>query len=338
MIEVEGLTKDYGKRRAIDNISFTAEKGEVVGFLGPNGAGKTTTMRILSGYMPPTSGFARIGGFDVIKNSLDVRRLVGYLPETVPLYNEMTVYSYLKYMADLRHLPDGDDKVEKALARVHMEDRASGYISNLSKGMRQRIGLAQALLHSPDVLILDEPTIGLDPAQIIEVRNLIREIGKEKTVLLSTHILSEAQQICNRVLIINKGKIVVEDTPEHLQLRLSGAQHVMLRVKGIADDLIDPLTKLKGVEGVSKYSEDTLEINVSPAIDARPEIARLTIKKGFDLLELRAANLSLEEIFLQLTREDSPAPDFFDDGLEESHSMNLTEEIRDTSEYIEKNG
>lgn len=245
MIEVEGLTKDYGKRRAIDNISFTAEKGEVVGFLGPNGAGKTTTMRILSGYMPPTSGFARIGGFDVIKNSLDVRRLVGYLPETVPLYNEMTVYSYLKYMADLRHLPDGDDKVEKALARVHMEDRASGYISNLSKGMRQRIGLAQALLHSPDVLILDEPTIGLDPAQIIEVRNLIREIGKEKTVLLSTHILSEAQQICNRVLMINKGKIVVEDTPEHLQLRLSGAQHVMLRVKGIADDLIDPLTKLK---------------------------------------------------------------------------------------------
>ena len=166
MIEVDGLTKDYGKRRAIDNISFTAEKGEVVGFLGPNGAGKTTTMRILSGYMPPTSGFARIGGFDVIKNSLEVRRLVGYLPETVPLYNEMTVYSYLKYMADLRHLPNGEDRVDEALTRVHMEDRAFGYISNLSKGMRQRIGLAQALLHSPDVLILDEPTIGLDPAQI----------------------------------------------------------------------------------------------------------------------------------------------------------------------------
>ena len=336
MIEVEGLTKDYGKRRAIDNISFTAGKGEVVGFLGPNGAGKTTTMRILSGYMPPTSGFARIGGFDVIKNSIDVRRLVGYLPETVPLYNEMTVYSYLKYMADLRHLPNGDDKVDDALVRVHMEDRAFGYISNLSKGMRQRIGLAQALLHSPDVLILDEPTIGLDPAQIIEVRNLIREIGKEKTVLLSTHILSEAQQICNRVLIINKGRIVVEDTPEHLQLRLTGAQHVMLRIRGIVEDLIEPIKKIKGVEGVQKYSEDTLEINVSSAIDARPDIARTTIKKGYDLLELRAANLSLEEIFLQLTREDSPSPDLLDDGQENPSSLDQVDEVQDYPEYIEK--
>jgi ABC-2 type transport system ATP-binding protein len=316
MIEVEGLTKDYGSRRAVEDLSFTAGKGEILGFLGPNGAGKTTTMRVLSGYMPPTSGSVKIGGYDVIQNSLDVRRLVGYLPETVPLYNDMTVYSYLKYMADLRHLHDADDKVDDALALVHMEDRAFGYISNLSKGMRQRIGLAQALLHSPEVLILDEPTIGLDPAQIIEVRNLIREIGKEKTVLLSTHILSEAQQVCNRVLIINKGKIVVEDTPEHLQLRLTGAQHVMLRVGGIADDLISTVEKINGVEGVQKYSEDTLEINVSPAIDARPDIARAAINKGYDLLELRAANLSLEEIFLQLTREETPAPDLLDEDQE----------------------
>lgn len=321
MIEVEGLTKDYGNRRAIDELSFAAGKGEVLGFLGPNGAGKTTTMRILSGYMPPTSGTARIGGFDVIQNSLDVRRLVGYLPETVPLYNDMTVYSYLKYMADLRHLPDADDKVDDALTLVHMEDRAFGYISNLSKGMRQRIGLAQALLHSPEVLILDEPTIGLDPVQIIEVRNLIREIGKEKTVLLSTHILSEAQQVCNRVLIINKGKIVVEDTPEHLQLRLTGAQHVMLRVRGMIDDLVGPLEKIKGVESVRKYSEDTLEINVSPAIDARPSIARAATKKGFDLLELRAANLSLEEIFLQLTREETPAPEFLGEYHDEPENI-----------------
>lgn len=321
MIEVEGLTKDYGNRRAIDDLNFTATKGEILGFLGPNGAGKTTTMRILSGYMPPTTGVAKIGGFDVIQNSLEVRRLVGYLPETVPLYNDMTVYSYLKYMADLRHLPNADDKVDDALALVHMEDRAFGYISNLSKGMRQRIGLAQALLHRPEVLILDEPTIGLDPVQIIEVRNLIREVGKEKTVLLSTHILSEAQQVCNRVLIINKGKIVVEDTPEHLQLRLTGAQHVMLRVGGIAEELVGPLSKIKGVEGVNKYSEDTLELNVSPAIDARPEIARAVVKKGFDLLELRAANLSLEEIFLQLTREESPAPDLLDEVLSESETI-----------------
>jgi ABC-2 type transport system ATP-binding protein len=309
MIEVEGLTKDYGDRRAIDDLSFTAGKGEILGFLGPNGAGKTTTMRILTGYMPPTSGIARIGGFDVIQNSIEVRRLVGYLPETVPLYNDMTLYAYLKYMADLRHLEKAETMVEEALAMVHLEDRADGYISNLSKGMRQRIGLAQALLHHPDVLILDEPTIGLDPAQIIEVRNIIREIGKEKTVLLSTHILSEAQQLCNRVLIINKGKIVVEDTPEQLQLRLAGAKHVMLRVDGSIDALIDPLKILKGIEGIRKYADDTLEINVSPAVDARPDIARTVVKKGFDLLELRVASLSLEEIFLQLTHEDVAPPE-----------------------------
>jgi ABC-2 type transport system ATP-binding protein len=326
MIEVEGLTKDYGKRRAIENLSFSAEKGEILGFLGPNGAGKTTTMRILSGYMPPSSGTARIGGYDIIQNSIDVRRIVGYLPETVPLYNDMTVFSYLKYMADLRHLVDSDGKVEEVLERVHMEDRADGYIANLSKGMRQRIGLAQALLHSPEVLILDEPTIGLDPGQIIEVRNLIKEIGKEKTVLLSTHILSEAQQVCDRVLIINNGRIVVEDSPEHLQMRLTGAQHVMLRVTKNVDELLPSINKINGVEAVKKISEDTLEINVSPAIDARPDIARTTLKKGYDLLELRAINLSLEDIFLELTRDNTENPDlvenvedgFFEEGLPSS--------------------
>lgn len=313
MINVVGLTKDYGSRRAIDNLSFTAEKGEILGFLGPNGAGKTTTMRILSGYMPPTAGNATIGGHDIIQNSIDVRRIVGYLPETVPLYNDMTVFSYLKYMADLRHLVDPEEKVKDVLARVHMENRASGYISNLSKGMRQRIGLAQAILHSPDVLILDEPTIGLDPGQIIEVRNLIKEIGKEKTVLLSTHILSEAQQVCDRVLIINNGRIVVEDTPENLQMRLTGAHHVMLRVTKSVDDLIPSISKIKGVENVKKFSDDTLEVNVSPAIDARSEIARTTIKKGYDLLELRAVNLSLEDIFLELTRDNPENPDLVED-------------------------
>ena len=232
MIRVAGLTKDYGSRRAIDDLTFDANKGEILGFLGPNGAGKTTTMRILTGYMPPTSGKAEVGGFDVVENSLQVRRLVGYLPETVPLYPDMTVFEYLKYMADLRKVVDAEDRVDEVLELVHMEDRADGYISNLSKGMRQRIGLAQALIHKPEVLILDEPTIGLDPAQIIEVRNLIREIGRERTVLLSTHILSEAQQVCNRVLIINKGKIVAEDTPEKLQSRLTGAQTVVLKSPG----------------------------------------------------------------------------------------------------------
>lgn len=307
MIRVSELTKDYGSRRAIDNLNFDAERGEILGFLGPNGAGKTTTMRILTGYMPPTSGKAEIGGFDVVDQSLEVRRLVGYLPETVPLYPEMTVFEYLKYMADLRHLPKPNGKVEAVLEKVHMEERAFGYIDKLSKGMRQRVGLAQALLHEPQVLILDEPTIGLDPAQIIEVRKLIREVGRERTVLLSTHILSEAQQVCNRVLIINKGKIVAEDSPEHLQTRISGGNHVTLRIRGDAADLLEEVRKVPGVIGVTRQGDDVLEFETTAGIDARPEIARQVVQNGFDLLELHAANLSLEEIFLQLTRDEPGA-------------------------------
>ncbi|HEX7556515.1 MAG TPA: ATP-binding cassette domain-containing protein, partial [Leptolinea sp.] len=216
MIRVKSLSKDYGLRRAVNEITFNASKGEILGFLGPNGAGKTTTMRILTGYMPPTSGTAEIGGFDVVENSLEVRRLVGYMPESVPLYNDMTVMEYLTYMGEFHRLPDLDDRVDEVLEKVHLDDRAGGYIGNLSKGMRQRLGLAQAILHRPEVLILDEPTIGLDPAQVIEFRNLIREIGKEHTVMLSTHILTEVQQVCNRVIIINNGRIVAEDTPTGL--------------------------------------------------------------------------------------------------------------------------
>ena len=307
MIRVEGLTKDYGSRRAVDHLTFNAEQGEILGFLGPNGAGKTTTMRILSGYMPPTSGKVEIAGFDVIEQSLDVRRRVGYMPETVPLYPDMTIFDYLKFMADLRHLQDGDERVDDVLEMVHLEDRADGYIGNLSKGMRQRVGLAQALLHQPDVLILDEPTIGLDPAQIIEVRNLIREIGRERTVLLSTHILSEAQQLCNRVLIINKGHIVVEDTPERLQARLTGAMRVVVRVGGDADGLEKLVGEVPGVARVSSNGDGSLEVETVPGQDARPEMARCMVSAGYNLLEMRPVGLSLEEIFLQLTR-DEPTP------------------------------
>jgi ABC-2 type transport system ATP-binding protein len=303
MIQAIGLTKDYGARRAIENLTFEAKQGEVVGFLGPNGAGKTTTMRILTGYMPPTYGTAKVAGFDILEESLDVRRRVGYLPETVPLYPDMTVFEYLKFMADLRHAPNPEDMVDDALALVGMVDRADGYISNLSKGMRQRIGLAQALLHKPEVLILDEPTIGLDPAQVVEVRSIIREIGKERTVLLSTHILSEAQQLCDRVLIINKGRIVAEDTPENLQARLVGAERVILRVRGEADDLAPVLSKIKGVREVDIQPDGTLTFQFAPNVDMRPEVARAVIKSGYDLLELRPVGLSLEEIFLQLTQE-----------------------------------
>ncbi|MCC7118215.1 MAG: ATP-binding cassette domain-containing protein [Anaerolineales bacterium] len=302
MIKVRGLTKDYGARRAIHNLSFDAQQGEIVGFLGPNGAGKTTTMRILTGYMPPTDGEVIVAGYDVVEESLEVRKRVGYLPETVPLYTEMAVFDYLKYMGDLRQLPNVEDRVDEVLEMVGLSDRAEGYIANLSKGMRQRVGLAQALLHKPEVLILDEPTIGLDPGQVVEVRNLIREIGKERTVLLSTHLLHEAQNICDRVLIINKGKILAEDTTANLQSRLAGAERVALRIRGEADkDLIKTIQKVKGVEEAEIKGDGLVEFEFAPGKDARPEVAKQVVQAGYDLLEMRPLGMSLEEIFLELT-------------------------------------
>lgn len=303
MIQVNGLTKDYGARRAIDNLSFDAEQGEIVGFLGPNGAGKTTTMRILTGYMPPTDGTAIVAGYDVVEESLEVRKRVGYLPETVPLYNDMTALEYLKFMADLRKIPNSEERALETLEKVNLEERANSYIGNFSKGMRQRIGLAQALIHRPEVLILDEPTIGLDPAQVVEMRSVIREIGKDRTVLLSTHILTEAQQICDRVLIINKGQIVTEDTPENLQSRLAGAQRVLVRVRGEADELPAKIGKVKGVRDVEAKPDGSVEFEFSAGQDVRPLVAKTVIQAGFDLLEMRPIGLSLEEIFLELTRD-----------------------------------
>ncbi|MCJ7658243.1 MAG: ABC transporter ATP-binding protein [Anaerolineales bacterium] len=304
MIEVEGLTKDYGRRRAVEDLTFYAKKGEILGFLGPNGAGKTTVMRILCGFMPPTAGSAKVAGFDVIEQSLEVRKRVGYLPETVPLYPDMTVFDYLKYMADLRHLKDSEDHIGEVLEIVNMEERADGYISNLSKGMRQRIGLAQALLHQPEVLIMDEPTIGLDPAQIRDVRELIREIGKERTVMLSTHILSEAQQVCDRVLIINKGQIVAEDSPELLQNRLTGARRIALLVGGDGEGLKEIVDGVKGVDQVISKGNGGFEFETVPGEDVRPQVARAVVGSGYDLLELHPVDISLEEIFLQLTRDE----------------------------------
>jgi len=305
MIQVTGLTKDYGERRALHSISFDANQGEIVGFLGPNGAGKTTTMRILTGYMPPTDGTAVVAGYDVVEESLEVRKRVGYLPETVPLYTDMTALDYLKFMADLRHIPDSEERAYETLEMVDLQDRANGYIGNFSKGMRQRIGLAQALIHRPEVIILDEPTIGLDPAQVVEIRNVIREIGKDRTVLLSTHILSEAQQICDRVLIINKGQIVAEDTPENLQSRLVGSQRVVLRVRGDSDELPAKIQKLKGVRDVEAKPDGSVEFEFSAGQDVRPQVAKAIIQAGFDLLEMRPVGMSLEEIFLELTRDNA---------------------------------
>jgi gliding motility-associated transport system ATP-binding protein len=305
MIQVNGLIKDYGARRALHSITFDANQGEIVGFLGPNGAGKTTTMRILTGYMPPTDGTAVVAGYDVVEESLEVRKRVGYLPETVPLYTDMTALDYLKFMAELRHIPNAEERARDSLEQVNLTDRANGYIANFSKGMRQRIGLAQALIHRPEVLILDEPTIGLDPAQVVEIRNVIREIGKDRTVLLSTHILSEAQQICDRVLIINKGSIVAEDTPENLQSRLVGSQRVVLRVRGDSDGLDAAIKKVKGTRGIEIKDSETVEFEFSSGQDVRPQVAKAVIQAGYELIEMRPVGMSLEEIFLELTQENS---------------------------------
>jgi ABC-2 type transport system ATP-binding protein len=305
MIQVNGLIKDYGVRRALDDISFDARQGEIVGFLGPNGAGKTTTMRILTGYMPPTVGEAIVAGYDVVEESLEVRKRVGYLPETVPLYNDMTALEYLKFMAELRRIPKAEDRALETLEVVNLHDRANSFIGNFSKGMRQRIGLAQALLHRPEVIILDEPTIGLDPAQVVEVRNVIREIGKDRTVLFSTHILSEAQQICDRVLIINKGKIVAEDSPENLQSRVLGAERVLLRVRGDADGLDATVKKVKGARKVEVKDDTAVEFELSAGQDIRPQVAKAVVQAGYDLIELRTVGMSLEEIFLELTDDKS---------------------------------
>ena len=303
MIQVEGLIKDYGARRALHSITFDANQGEIVGFLGPNGAGKTTTMRILTGYMPPTDGSATVAGYDIVEESLEVRKRVGYLPETVPLYNDMTALEYLKFMADLRRIPDSEDRAYEVLDQVNLGDRANSFIGNFSKGMRQRVGLAQAMIHRPEVLILDEPTIGLDPAQVVEMRNVIKEIGKDRTVLLSTHILSEAQNMCDRVLIINKGKIVAEDTPENLQSRLVGAQHAVVRVRGDADGLSETVKKVKGARNVEAKADETVEFEFSSGQDIRPQVAKAVVNAGYELIEMRPIGMSLEEIFLELTEE-----------------------------------
>jgi len=305
MIQVNGLVKDYGNRRALDSITFDANQGEIVGFLGPNGAGKTTTMRILTGYMPPTNGEAIVAGYDVVDESLEVRKRVGYLPETVPLYDDMTAMEYLKFMGELRRLPEPEDRAFETLEMVNLDERADSFIGTFSKGMRQRVGLAQALLHRPEVLILDEPTIGLDPAQVVEIRNVIREIGKDRTVLFSTHILSEAQQICDRVLIINKGLIVAEDTPENLHSRVLGTKRVRLRVRGDADGLDSAVKMVKGTRKVSSNKIDTVEFEFSAGQDVRPQVAKAIIEGGYELIEMSSIGASLEDIFLQLTDDKS---------------------------------
>ena len=325
MIDVQNLTKSYGTRVALDDLSFDVQKGEILGFLGPNGAGKTTTMRILTGFMPATSGKATVAGFDVFEQSLEARKRIGYLPESVPLYPEMTVWSYLNFMAELRGVKDREDHVEDVMEAVQISDRENQLIGKLSRGYRQRVGIAQALVHDPDVLILDEPTVGLDPKQIIEVRDLIKSLGGDRTVVLSTHILPEVQQICSRVLIINKGHIVAEDTPEHLTASLQGTERIHLQVRTPAADAEALLAKVDKVLTVKANADGEFDIECALGADRREEIARLVVNKGWGLLELRPVRLSLEDIFLQLTTEDEPE-DEEDPGEDEFEEEEESEE------------
>lgn len=304
MIEAEGLTKFYGSAPAIRGVSFEVKKGEVVGFLGPNGAGKSTTIRILTCYMPPTLGRAVVDGLDCFENSLEVRRKIGYLPENVPLYTDMTVRGFLGFAAGAKGVEAKAQTkdVEHAVSVCGLGNVAHRIIGHLSKGYRQRVGLAQALLGNPSVLILDEPTIGLDPTQIIDIRKLIQELREERTILLSSHILPEVSQICQRVLIINKGRIVATDTPANLTRRLQKSAQVSLQVTGMAGDLVPALQALKGVEQVTVDEDDhgRLLVETDRAQDLRPEIARVVVGEGMGLLELRLVDLSLEDIFIEL--------------------------------------
>lgn len=311
MIEARQLTKHYGSRVAIQGLTFHTEKGEIVGFLGPNGAGKTTTMRILTTYLAPTAGTARVAGFDVLEQPLEVRRRIGYLPERIALYEDMRVEEYLTFLGRLRGVPRLKQRIHEVLERVQLLDRAQSFIGSLSQGMRQRVGLAQAILHDPPVLILDEPTLGLDPAQRVEVRRLITELGQNRTVLLSTHILSEVQQVCHRVIIIHRGRIVAEDTPQALGEQLQGARRIRVQVRA---DQLRPLQEclqaLPGVLQVQPQGDGTLEIHTQAEVDLRPQIAREVINAGYDLLELHTVTLGLEDIFLQLIQqeeEDTPS-------------------------------
>jgi ABC-2 type transport system ATP-binding protein len=312
LIEVENLTKTYGDKTAVDHVSFTVNKGEILGFLGPNGAGKTTTMRILTGFMPATSGVARIAGFDVATNSMDVRRHIGYLPETPPIYPDMTIESYLDFVARIKNVPAAERaaRVTDAMRKTNLDDRRTELIKRLSRGYKQRVGIAQALVHDPDVIVLDEPTVGLDPKQIIEVRNLIKGLAGSHTIILSTHILPEVSMTCDRVVIINKGKIAAVDTPQNLTSTLKSGQKIRLEVQAPPDALRPALSQVPGVshvlvEALPGSDHSIVTIETAQGSDARSQVAAAIVRNGWALFELRGVSLSLEDIFLELTTDDA---------------------------------
>jgi len=314
MIKVENLTKTYGQQRAVDDISFSVDRGEVLGFLGPNGAGKTTLMRILTCFFPPTSGKASVAGYDCFADSLEVRTRIGYLPERVPLYEDMTVKDYLAFVAGIKGTAARDIKVEVArtMADCNIDSVANKLIHDLSRGYRQRVGLAQALVNDPDILILDEPTVGLDPKQIKEIRKLIKELAGKRTVILSTHILPEVSMICGRVIIINDGKLVANDTPENLTAHLQKSARIFLQIAGAsADEIEKELAPLPGIKGISR-GEAQLDdshgfiVEIEEENNVRKTLHPVIVNKGWDLVEMRSLHMSLEDVFIKLiTKEEA---------------------------------
>ncbi len=304
MIEVDRITKVYGERVAVNDISFSVARGEILGFLGPNAAGKTTTMRILTGFVPPTSGSARVAGFDVQDDPIEVKRRIGYLPEHPPLYREMLVRSYLNFVATIRGVARRqiNARVGRAIERCGLTDVAGRVIDHLSKGYQQRVGLAQAILHEPDLLILDEPTVGLDPSQIREIRQLIKSFAGEHTVILSTHILAEVTMSCSRVLIINEGRIAAEDTLERLAARGDNRRRVALRLARGNDNTHEAIAAIPGVARVERDDgqEGGFLVEMAEGRDAREEIAARAVAEGWGLLEMRPITQSLEDIFIRI--------------------------------------
>jgi ABC-2 type transport system ATP-binding protein len=314
VIEVQHLTKRYGPVTAVDDVSFTVERGEILGFLGPNGAGKTTTMRVLTGYIPASEGKAVVAGYDVFDHPIEAKQRTGYLPETPPLYPDMTVRDYLTFVARIKGVPRHERKtrIGEMMEKTRVADVAHRHCGKLSKGYRQRVGLAQALMHNPEVLILDEPTAGLDPKQIIETRQLIKGLAGDHTIILSTHILPEVSQTCQRVVIINKGKVVAVDTPDNLTSRLRGSETMYLQVDAPGADVASTLERVPGVTRVAvadtKQTAVGFEIDSERGHDVRRELAAAVVARGWGLLEMRPMRMSLEEIFLHVTTEDLAVP------------------------------
>ena len=341
MIEIKNLTKAYGKSKALDDVSFTVNSGEILGFLGPNGAGKSTTMNIITGYISATSGTVTINGFDNVENSKECKKTVGYLPEQPPLYMDMTVDEYLDFVYDIKKATqDKKSHIDGILELVDISDVRGRLIKNLSKGYKQRVGIAQALIGDPEILILDEPTVGLDPKQILEIRNVIKDLGKNRTIILSSHILPEISAICERVIIINKGRIVAEDTPENLSKKLTNDNKFVVRIAGNKQEIEDVVSSISGIryiESLGQKEQGSYDyiIESEKDVDVRSELFNVLASKQMPILMVKAVDMSLEDIFLQITDGDIVFTEEAEEDIETENEEIVSEELNEEAECEE---